>query len=107
MAEEGDVSQFFSDDLLRLYEVMDEFYDEYLDRTKELRPTDEEKEETKREENSAEKKKKKKNHEFNIQRDLHLKSIEEAKCLNKLQIRNRKRVRELTERLDLSRKARD
>ena len=53
MAEEGDVSQFFSDDLLRLYEVMDEFYDEYLDRTKELRPTEEEKESTNCKEESS------------------------------------------------------
>jgi len=32
------VTKFFSDDLLRLYEVMDDVYHEYLDNTKELGP---------------------------------------------------------------------
>ena len=40
MYEEGEITKFVSSDLLRLYEVMDEIYDEYLENTKDLGPVD-------------------------------------------------------------------
>ena len=40
MYEEGEITKFVSSDLLRLYEVMDEIYDEYLENTKDLGPAD-------------------------------------------------------------------
>ena len=37
----GEISKFVSTDLLRVYEVMDEVYDEYRNRTKDLGPNQE------------------------------------------------------------------
>ena len=38
MYECGEISKFVSTNLLRLYEVVDDIYDEYLDKTKDLGP---------------------------------------------------------------------
>ena len=42
-----------------------------------------------------------------MQKDLHLKAIEEAKCINKLAIKNRKRIREFSELLNLEKRTGD
>ena len=84
MVEDGDVTQFFGDDLMRLYEVMDEYYDEYLTKTKDLKPKDAAEKEAELEEFKQSRRKGKLPKESNPARNLHLKSIEEAKCLNKL-----------------------
>ena len=38
--EEGEITEFVINDLLRFYEVVDEIYDEYLENTKDIGPAD-------------------------------------------------------------------
>ena len=94
MYDEGEITKFVSTDLLRLYEVMDEIYDEYLHNTKDLGPKPLEKDE-------GDSYAKHKDRANSLQRDLHLKQEEQFKSINKLEIKNRKRIRELNELLSI------
>jgi len=89
LARRGELSEFASNDLIRLSEVMEEFYEQYINNTKERAALGDE--EIKRSKTA------------NL---LHKKRLEEAKQRNKLEMRNRRRIRELNNQLDLGRRDR-
>ena len=98
LERKGKLSQFASTDLCRMYEVVDEFYDEYLERTSKTRPPDDQ---TMAEFSTIEKADDQK-----LRKDLRLKLQEEAKCVNMLEIKNRKRIQELSESLQIKKRKR-
>ena len=68
-----------------MYQVVDEIYDEYLDRTKATRPA--EKKSPNRSQQSSDDDQK-------LQKNQHLKQTVVANCTRKLEIKNRKRIKQ-------------
>ena len=77
-----------------MYDVVDEIYDKYLERTSKTRPPEGQTEE---EYLTIEKPV---NH--NYRKEMRFKLQEEAKCVNRLEIKNRKRMKELNEILKIN-----
>ena len=97
MFRDGKLSEFASTDLLRMYEVMDGIYDEYLERTSETRPP---------ENCTMEQALKMKADEQKFLRDSKLRNVMEAKYVTKLELKNRRRIRELGLGLELPKRKR-
>ena len=88
--KDGRLSKFASTDLLRMYEVVDGIYDEYLEGTSDTRPAAN---------STLDEAMRGKANEQKLLKDLTLKSQIQAKCVSKLDLKNRKRIAELNDGL--------
>ena len=93
----GKISDFACNDLLRLYEVLDNVYDEYLDRTSKK---------SKDEQGGLYKRPTVVKADHKSQKALRHKKNVEANCIRKLEIKNRKRIKTINEKIEMENRKR-